>query len=204
MPYYVGTRDYPYITEGKYVYFKGEWTDFTSDSVFKVTFSEKFPVVYAYILKPDQYVSLNLNEDLNLYPDSLYTLYELGIGIEGQGLLYVMLPANRYFFSLEKAGQMPASDPTSQVSTMYIGAFSEKDIPVVEPKMLREYTVRNYESIVYILLNDTPVDQKIRLHVTVNRLKIEKVDIDPEKLLEERPEDVVVLESYKLATWKRE
>ena len=53
-------------------------------------------------------------------------------------------------------------------------------------------------------IRDRPVDQKIRLHVTVNRLKIEKVDVDPEKLLEERPEDVVVLESYKLATWKRE
>lgn len=192
-----------YINKGTYVYFNGSWNDQLSNKLVKVKCTQRFPVRYPMIIKEGEYYDFNLSEN-GLYPTNPETLYELGVGIKGESVMYIRLPDNVYFNYLEKSGFIPSEDLSEN---RYIGGFTELEIPVEEPRRLRVYTVKNMVSSVFRILADNYEDSKVILCVTVNRMKIDKVSESEEikvkrewdKLIEEGK--LVVLDSYELKRW---
>jgi len=202
MPIYT-SRDY--IRTGQYVYFRGKnWENFVSEKVFRISYSQLFPYrLPGCVVKAGSFIPLDLKETLKMYPDSQYTLYEIGVALRGDAVLYVQLPLRQFYFYLEAVGS-----PTSPTSAGYMGAFTPKDLPEESPYRLREYITKNEQKIVYVLANDTAEDQKVIVSFEVNRLRLEKLpDEEQKKILENKEEYVqkgllVELPHWSLARWE--
>ena len=147
MPIYT-TREY--IRDGQYVYFRGtNWEDFFAEKVFRVDFSQLFPYrLPGYVVKAGSYLPLDLKETLKLYPDSQYTLYEIGVALKGDVTLYVQLPLGQFYFYLEAVGS-----PATPTGAGYMGAFTSKDLPEEEQKKILE---KKEEYVVKGLLVELP------------------------------------------------
>lgn len=192
-----------YIGKGTYIYFNGSWNGQIKNALMKVMRTQRFPVRYPMVIKKGEYTDFNLSDN-GLYPANPSTLYELGVGIKGEAVLYVRLPDNVYFDYLEKSGFIPSEDLSSN---KYIGGFTEYEIPVEEPRRLRVYTVKNMVSSAFRILADNYEDSKVILCFTVNRMKIDKVG-EAEEMRVKREWDklvdegkLVVLDSYELKRW---
>lgn len=192
-----------YIDGGTYILFEGRWTDEVADKMFKVTASQRFPVIYPLIIQGGKYYDFSL-DDNGLFPDKPNTLYEVGFGVKGNCVLHIRLPSDRYFNVLEKSGFIPREDLSAN---QYIGGFTKYELTIEEPRRLRVFTLKNAVNIVFRILADSYEDEKIVLYATVNRLKIEKLSEDERKSVEESWDKLVaedrirVLKSYELLRW---
>lgn len=189
-----------YIDAKTFIFFEGRWTRDVQDRLFRVKSSQRFPVRYPLIIQQGKYYDFNLKGN-GLYPDNPFTLYELGFGLEGNGLLHVMIPSDKYYNVLEKPEFVPADDLSVN---KYVGGYTEDEIPVDEPRRLRVYTLKDMITVVYRIMADSYEDEKIVLHVTVNRLKLVEPSDEERKRVEEewdemlRKGTLVVLESWEL------
>ena len=164
-----------YLRVGQYVYLKGVWRISggarLEDAIFKVVKADQFDYTKSYIIKQGEQGELDLEDDLSLYPEEFDTLYEIGVGMIGNVKLFIKLPSDKFYYFLEDQGYLATVGPTTE-----IGGFTEEMIPPTEPKVLREYTIRDMkDSIRYVLVNSSYKDEKAVLKFTVNRVKLMEV-----------------------------
>ena len=80
-----------------------------------------------------------------------------------------------------------------------------EDIPPEEPKMLREYTVRDMrDTIKYTLVNPSYKDEKIVLKFTVNRVKLADPTEEEKTLIEQNWDDYVAKGLLRIIRYPRE
>jgi len=191
-----------YIDTGSYVFFEGKWTDFVSNKLFKVGFSQRFPVRYSMIIEKGRFYDFDLSDN-GLYPENPRTLYEIGFGMSGSAVVHVRIPSNRYYNVLEDSDFIPSEDLTRNE---YVGGFTETEIPAEEPRRLRVYTLKDMTKVVLRVFNDGHEDEKVVLHVTVNRMRLDSVSSEEERKIREKLDELIgrklyVLKGYELAGW---
>jgi len=193
-----------YIRVGQYVFLKGKWRihggEYLEDRLYKVTKADAFSYNKAYIIKKGEQGDLDLKEDLKLYPEEYDTLYEIGVGMLGNGKLFIKLPSDKYYYYLEEQGIIGEVSPTAE-----IGGFTEEDIPPTEPKILREYTVRDMrDTIKYTIVNPSYKDEKVVLKFTVNRVKLADPTEEERTLVEQNWDDYVAKGLLRILRYPRE
>lgn len=126
-------------------------------------------------------------DDVGLYPNNTWSMYEILIGMEssqGSVLAYPLASINQYLISLEEGGFTPnLTNPAKR----YIGAIEESDTPVDKPQ-LRYHTVSDLNSIGLRLFNDSLQDDKVVLKMFINRCLLEET---PERNLTQKEKDRV-------------
>ena len=193
-----------YIRVGQYVFLQGKWRihggEYLEDKLYKVTKADAFSYNKAYVIKQGEKGDLDLKDDLSLYPEEYDTLYEIGVGVLGNGKLFIKLPSDKYYYYLEKRGIIGEVSTTTE-----IGGFTEEDIPPEEPKMLREYTVRDMrDKIKYTLVNPSYKDEKVVLKFTVNRVKLADPTEEEKALVEQNWNDYVASGILRIIRYPRE
>jgi len=193
-----------YLKVGQYVFLKGRWRSvggaYLEDALFKVKKADAFNYTKAYIMKQGESGTISFDDDLKLYPENYDTLYEIGVGMIGNGKLFVRIPSDRYYHYLESEGVLTSVDATTEV-----GGYTEEDIPPVEPKILREYTIRDMrDTIKYTLVNSSHKDEKIIIKFTVNKVKLEDVSADERALIEQNWDDYVAKGLLRIIRYPRE
>ncbi len=199
-----------YIGNGEYILLRGTFSRYfevPKGKLFKARFIHRFPVLKPVSLQPNDYDDFDMDDDLGLYPDSVETLYEIGLGIDnGRGIVYPRLPSNTYYNYLEKSGFIPADDLSSN---KYIGGYTERHLPISEPKLLKFYTLKDMDTINLRVFNDTAEDQKIVLDFTVNRIHIvEPTDEEKKKVVDNFEKFLAdgllrIIPSWKESLWYR-
>ena len=198
----------PLLKEDNYVFFKGKnFPNHVRDKVFKIGFTQQIPRYISRFIAKGKYVDVDLDE-VGLYPESTNTLYELRFGMKGNVLLYPRYPSNVYYNVLEKSGYVPPDD-LSDVDKRYIGCYTETDIPYdANPPVLVEYTVKEFDKVVYRLYADSIEDEKVIIRCIVNRCQLVKLDEDEEKEVKENWNDYIakgilrVIPHPKLIRWE--
>lgn len=175
----------------QYVKFVGE--DFTDEvkegEMFKITRTQQITFDYSVILPPGDFTTLDLSSEgttsLGLYPTNPKTLYEILVGLKGgkDMLLYIQIPAGKYFARLEKAELYP-NPAVPQLR--YISPITVEDTPYNEPK-LRIHTIKDIEPIVFQIYNDGPDYEKLVFHFLINRCFMERLT----------PEEITKVEKYR-------
>lgn len=163
----------------QYVKFTGkDFTDYIREGdMFVVTRTKQIIYEYSIILPPNDYTMLDISSEattsLGLYPTSLESLYEILVGLKGGKdiLLYIQVPAGRFFARLEKPELFP--NPTIPM-LKYLGFIDAETTPYNEPK-LRLHTVKDFEPIIFLCYNDGSDYEKLVFKFIVNRCKIERV-----------------------------
>jgi len=201
------TRDY--ISNGNYVFLRGAFSryfEYPRGKLFKAVFVHRFPVLEPVNLDSGDYEDINMDDDLGMYPDSVETLYEIGVALRGRGILYPRLPSNTYYNYLEESGFIPADDLSTN---KYIGGYTEEHLPVEEPKNLKIYTLKDMDTIVLRVYNDGAEPEKVVLDFTVNRVHIvEPTGEDKVKVLENFEKFLAngilkIIPSWKDSLWHR-
>ena len=185
---------------GQYLYMKGDWSDSVKDTLFKVEFTQMIPYLYPVEINKGAYVDIDFSS-IGLYPKSYETVYEIGISVKGDALIYPMIPANQYYNKLEASGFVPSDDLSIN---KYIGGFDED---ILKSGELKEYTVRDYQSIVYRVFGDSYRNTKAVLKFMVNRMHVVRASTEEtEEILSNVSKYVAngmlrVACSYELARW---
>jgi hypothetical protein len=193
MPEYIVSVE-PLLKVGQYVHFSEGWDEKLADKVFVVEAAQQIPFKLWLVLESGMAYRLVLPE-AGLYPDSSKTLYEILFKMRGENvILYPMLPSTEFYNRLEKSGFVP--NPQDDV-LRYLGGYTEEDF---REGRLREYTLKDMDTIVYLLYNDSPQDEHIRLEAVVNRLKIKKVPDDVAKRVLEQVR-YREISHYKVVRW---
>lgn len=199
------TKD-DYLKVGQYVFLKGKWRvegpRYLEDELYKVDKVETFRYRRAYIIKSGETGTLDLNDDLKLYPLEYDTLYEIGVGLEGNVKLFPLLPSDRLYYYLESEGRLSAT----QISpTTELGGFTDKDIPPVDPKVLREYTIRDMrDKIKYVIANVSYRDEKVILDFTVNKIKLADVTDDEKATINSKLDEYISSGLLRIIRYPRE
>ena len=194
----------PYLKVGNYVFLQGRWraqgNGWLEDKLFKVTKADAFNYYKAYILKQGEGGDIDLKNDISLYPEEYDTLYEIGVALRGNGRLFIKLPSDKSYYYLEKEGIVSTISATTEV-----GGFTEEMIPPEEPKILREYTIRDMrDTIKYTLVNNSYKDEKMVLDFTVNRVKIAEVTEEEMATIKENWNDLVAKGILRIIRYPKE
>ena len=168
------------LKEGDYVKFvssdrRAKFSpDVYAGATFKVTKTQRVVFDRAFIIPPNDYTELDLSNDgLGLYPERPTTLYEILIGLKGskEMLIYIQIPAGKYLNRLEKSDLYPVpADPTRR----YLGFIDLQASTIDEPKLL-VYSLKDMESIIFQVYNDSSDYQKIIFRFLVNKCQIAPV-----------------------------
>lgn len=193
-----------YIRIGQYVYLEGVWRKgkgvSLEDTIIKITKADRFDYTKAYILKRGEQGTLDLKDNLKLYPTEYDTLYEIGVGMIGNTKLFIKLPSDKMYYYLEEEGIFSTATPTTEV-----GGLTEEDIPPIEPKKLREYTVRDMrDRIAYVIVNPSYKDEKAVLKFTVNKLKFEVLKEEEAEKIKENIDEYVSKGLLRILRYPRE
>lgn len=170
------------LKPGDYVKFIGRFTDYIKDgSTFKIERVQQITYELPVILPPNDATLLDMSNEtttsLGLYPNNIDTLYEILLGLKGSKsiLLYIQIPAGKYFARLEK----PELFPNPLIPQLrYISPISCDVSPHTMPK-LRIHAVKDLEPVILQLYNDLSDYAKVVLHFLINRCRI--VEVPPEE-----------------------
>lgn len=188
------------LKENYYVYFTvGRWTSDGKyeNRFFQVELTQQIPCERAFIISAGLSFDFKL-EDEGLIPTNPLTLYEILIGLKGEGILfYPRIPSTDYYLKLEKAGFVP--DP-ADARLRYLGCYVQEDSPYDKPK-LRTYTIKDMEPPVIRMYNDAPNDEKAVLRFIVNRCKLAPVDAETERKLRLKQLPYRVIKHYTQMVW---
>jgi len=194
----------PYLRVGQYVFLQGKWRTeggkWLEDKLFKVMKADAFNYYKAYIVKSGESGDLDLKDDLSLYPEEYDTLYEIGVSLLGNGKLFIKLPSDKYYYYLEKEGIIGEVSAATEV-----GGFTEEMLPREEPKILREYTIRDMrDKISYTLVNTSYKDEKLILDMTVNRVKIDEPALEEEQKVRDNWDEYISSGMLRVIRYPRE
>ena len=175
----------------QYVKFTGEdFTDYIREGdMFKIVRTQQIVYEQSVIIPSGDYTQIDLSSEtttsLGLYPMNLDTLYEILVGLKGGKdiLIYMQIPAGKYFARLEKPELFP-NPLTPQLR--YIGFIDVETTPVDEPK-LRIHTVKDLEPLIFVIYNDGPDYEKLVMKFIVNRCFMQRVP----------PEEAAKIEVYR-------
>lgn len=199
----------PLLKEDNYVFFRGgDFPDHVANKIFKIGFTQQIPRYISKFIANGKYVDIELDK-VGLYPESVSTLFELRFGFKGNVLLYPRYPTTQYFNVLEKSGFTPPDDPSTDPDKRYIGCYTSVDAPFdVNPPLLAEYTVKNFDTIVYRIYADSVEDEKVVIRCIVNRCQLIELDEDEEKEVKENWDDYIakgilrIIPHPKLIRWE--
>jgi len=156
-----------------------------ANSFWKVTITQQVTFTRSFIIPPGERKTIpwDNNADytnyMNLYPESLNTLYEILVGLKGGEniLIYPIIPSDHYINKLESPYlEIRVEDEIKrQVSPLRV-----YDSPVKEPKLL-VWTVKDMETFYTRFYNEGSDFEKLIMHFIVNRCKIEQITFEPER-----------------------
>lgn len=200
----------PYLKVGDYVFLEGRWREtaeggYLQDALIKITATQTFPYWKSYVIQQGQSYDVILDNSENgikLYPDEMDTLYEIGVGIKGKVELHIKIPSDRYYHYLEKIGSTYSLSDHPE-----IGGLTEEDIPIIEPKRMREYTLKYLrDTIKYQLVNNSYKDEKVILDFTVNKTKFKIIhpETDEYKYVKEHWDELIDAGILRVVKYPRE
>ena len=153
-------------------------TERYANQYFKVTNPQQVSYDRYYILYQNDYVDVDLHNASsgteNLYPESVDEMYEILLGIEGDSLIYPIIPSpDRHFEKLGYTGMIPDSSSTTK---RYLGCYKPEDSPYETPR-LRLTFVKNLDPMILRTYIDSPKSyEKVTFRFIINRCTIKKLD----------------------------
>jgi len=156
-----------------------------ANSFWKVTITQQITYTRSFIIPPNEKRTypwnnnLDFNSYLNLYPESLGTLYEILVGLKGGKniLIYPVIPSNVFINKLESPYlEVRLED----VIRRQISPIRVCDSPIANPKLM-VWSVKDMETFYTTIYNEGSDFEKLVMHFIVNRCKIEQVPSEPKE-----------------------
>jgi len=159
--------------------------DVTQGKYFKIIQTNQVPYDLDYIIPANDFRDVDFsntltNFNINLYPNSGNTLYEIQLGFKQSNFLaHFMIPAGEFLSRLEQASMIPN---TVDARLRYLGARKWQDSPY-DNKSIYIYTIMNMDALIMRLFVDSGFGvaalatdfEKVITGIIVNKCKLVEI-----------------------------
>ena len=169
------------LQENFFVKFTEAWPaelSYVRDKCFRIEKTNQVPHDLSYIIPSADFRDVDLSNAAggeNIYPENVYTLYEVLLGFKpGNYLVHFYIPAGEYVSRLEQAGMVP---DVAHATRRYLGAKKPEDSPY-DDKRIYMYFVKDLEPLILRVFVDNGIDfEKCVLGLTVNKCRLTQIAV---------------------------